>query len=99
MPDATVVIGGTEFVRKYGPEVRVFKLSSFGLERLESGQLPPKMPFRSYGLMRLLKRLGIAEEDELADYMGLSLEAVRDLLQRLTGYGYIESVGTTPKKK
>lgn len=101
MPKPSVAIDASraEFVRTYGPEVRVYKLSDFGLERVESNQLPPKMPFRSYGLLRLLKRLTIAEEDELADYMGLELEAVRDLLRRLAGYGYIESVDTAPKKK
>jgi len=89
-PDTTLDLSSTEFVRKYGPEVKAYKLSKFGLDRLEAGLLPPKMPFRSYGLMRLLKRLSIAEEDELADYTGLSLNAVRDLLRRLAGYGYIE---------
>jgi len=91
-PDATLDLSDMEFARSYGPEVRAFKLSDFGLNRLESDLLPPKMPFRAYGLIRLLKRLDIAEEDELADYMGLSLDAVRKLLKRLAGYGYIETV-------
>lgn len=93
-PDASFNLSSVEFVREYGPEVRVWKLSDFGLSRLESKQLPPRMPFRSYGLIRLLKRLEIAEEDELADYMGLPLKEIGNLLKRLAGYGYIEFVST-----
>jgi len=97
-PDTSVDISGVEFVREYGPDVRAYKLTDFGLARLEANQLPPKMAFRSYGMVRLLKRLEIAEEDELADYMGLPLEEVRRLLKRLSGYGYIEVVGTNSNK-
>jgi len=82
-----------EFLRDYGPDIRMVELTDFGLKRLDENMLPTHLPFRSYGLLRLLKRLGMAEEDELADYTGLSLEDLRKMLTRLAGYGYIKSVG------
>lgn len=91
-PDLTVDVTKIEFLRNYDPSVVSWRLSDFGLSRLEDGLLPPGLPARARGLMRLLRRLEIAEEDELADFMGYTLRALRTLLKRLGGYGYVTQV-------
>ncbi len=91
-PNLTVDVTGIEFLRNYDPSVVSWKLTDIGKSRLEAGLFPPGLPARARGLIRLLKRLEIAEEDELADYMGYTLRALRALLKRLGGYGYAEQV-------
>jgi len=91
-PDATFDVSETEWVRNYDPKVVSWKLTALGLSRFDNGLLPPQLPVRAPGMIRLLKRLDIAEEDELADFMRLSLTTVRSLLKRLMGYGYAVQV-------
>lgn len=92
-PSVEVSLEGAEFARGYGPDVSAWKLTDFGRRRLDDNALPPDLPVRAYGLMKLLRRLEVAEEDELADYMYHDLNDLRALLRRLVGYGYVERTG------
>lgn len=92
-PGISIDLTKTEFVRPYGPKVVFWKLTALGKSRLDAELLPPNLPRAAYTLMAYLKELGVAEEDELADRLIYSLPALRKLLKRLVGYGYVEKGG------
>ena len=91
-PDASIDLTRLEFVRTYDPSITSWRLSQTGLSRVENNLLPPGLPIRAYSLLRLMKRLDLADDDELAAYQGVSARSTKMLLKRLMGYGYVEQV-------
>jgi len=82
-----------EIGRAYGPDVVLWQLTGLGTKRVSDHELPSSLPFKANMVLAKLEELGgYAEEDELANSLDLSLPAVRLILDRLVGFGYIQQV-------
>lgn len=83
-----------ELNRSYGPDVVLWRLTPLGLKRVTEGTVPTRLPWQTDRVLRLLQKLGYAEEDELANHLDLSPKAIARALARLGGFGYVQRVQT-----
>ena len=82
-----------EIGRSYGPDVVLWQLTGLGTKRMSDRELPSNLPLKADLVLAKLEELGgYAEEDELANSLDLHPTAVRLILARLKGFGYIQQV-------
>jgi len=82
-----------EIGRGYGPDVVLWQLTGLGAKRISDHELPSNLPLKADLVLAKLEELGgYAEEDELANSLDLHPTAVRLILARLKGFGYIQQV-------
>jgi len=80
-----------ELSREYGPNDIFWKLTPLAVKRMNDNTLPT-LPAIGYQVLRYLENLEFAEEDELATHLDITLVALRSILARLDGYGYVQQV-------
>lgn len=84
-------IQDVEIGRAYGPDVALWQLTTLGAKRISDRSLPGSLPLKAYRVLETLEELGgYAEEDELANRLDLTPPALRLILERLVGFGYIQ---------
>lgn len=88
-PSAQVDLTGIEFLRGYDPSVTLWTLTETGTSRVVSNVFPHGIGVKGPGALRILHKIGAAEEDEIAGFMGLTPSGAKRLMKRLAGHGLV----------
>jgi len=91
MGDLTVDTG-LDFLRGYDPTVTYWSLTDTGTNRVVNETFPMGIGVKGPGILRILHKLSVVEEDELGGFIGLSASSIKAQMKRLGGFGLVQQV-------
>jgi hypothetical protein len=93
--EAANQIFGSPFQRGSDPAIEYWSLTPAAEKRIADNTLPPHLSAAATAVLHRLSQIGPSEEDEIADWLNMTIKATHDLMRVIQGYGLVAlSTGT-----